>query len=118
MADGATNSEWTCARCTVSASWVTPGERHELPTGWIAQVGGNYCLTCARVMAGEAGEAAASEDATDADRQQAGTAARVEFEVNRDPNRADTKIARAAGSSAQAVRKIRERLGVYPTAPS
>ena len=44
--------------------------------------------------------------------------ARVEQEVKRDPNRADTRIARAASSTAAAVRVVRERLGLYPTAPS
>jgi hypothetical protein len=45
-------------------------------------------------------------------------AARIESEVSRDPNRADTKIARAAGASAATVRMVRERLGIYPTGPS
>jgi hypothetical protein len=43
---------------------------------------------------------------------------RIEQEVKRDPNRADTAIARAAESTADAVRVVRERLGLYPTAPS
>jgi hypothetical protein len=45
-------------------------------------------------------------------------AVRIETEVSRDPNRADTKIARAARSSTAAVRMVRERLGMYQTGPS
>jgi hypothetical protein len=43
---------------------------------------------------------------------------RIEREVKRDPNRADTAIARAAKASVLLVRGVRERLGLYPTAPS
>jgi hypothetical protein len=44
--------------------------------------------------------------------------ARIEQEVKRDPNRADTRIARAAHASVALVRAVRERLGLYPTRPS
>jgi hypothetical protein len=44
--------------------------------------------------------------------------ARIEREVKRDPNRADTRIARAAQASLLLVRAVRERLGLYPTRPS
>ncbi len=44
--------------------------------------------------------------------------ARIEEELKRDPNRADTRIARAAESTAAAVRVVRERLGIYPIGPS
>jgi hypothetical protein len=44
--------------------------------------------------------------------------ARIEHEVRRDPNRADTRIARAADASVDLVRAVRERLGLYPTSPS
>jgi hypothetical protein len=43
---------------------------------------------------------------------------RIEEEVKRDPNRADTRIARAAHASVDLVRAVRERLGLYPTRPS
>jgi hypothetical protein len=42
-------------------------------------------------------------------------AARIEAELKRDPNRADTKIARASGAPVTAVRGVRERLGLYFT---
>ena len=40
--------------------------------------------------------------------------ARIETELKRDPNRPDTKIARASGSPFIAVRAVRDRLGLYP----
>jgi hypothetical protein len=43
---------------------------------------------------------------------------RIEVEVKRDPNRADTRIARAAHAPLAVVRLVRERLGLYPTSPS
>ena len=118
MADQETAAQWTCARCTVTASWTPSTKDHRLPSGWVEQNGVAYCLSCRRELASEAGVAAEGANGTEASRQQAGTSARIDFEVNRDPNRADTKIARAAHSSVVAVRKARERLGVYPTGPS
>jgi hypothetical protein len=44
--------------------------------------------------------------------------ARIAREVRKDPNRADTAIARAAQASFLLVRRVRERLGLYPTRPS
>lgn len=41
--------------------------------------------------------------------------ARIEEELKRDPNRADTKVARAARSPFTRVREVRERLGLYFT---
>jgi hypothetical protein len=67
-------------------------------------------------MAGK--EAAAWMSARNEFEDERGAAARIENEVSRDPNRADTKIARAANSSAAAVRRVRDRLGIYPTGPS
>ena len=63
-------------------------------------------------------EPAAQRNAPDGLGVEQGAAARIENEVSRDPNRADTKIARAADCSAAAVRRVRERLGIYPTGPS
>jgi len=40
-------------------------------------------------------------------------AARIDFEVRRDPARANGKIAQACRTSIPAVRKSRERLGLY-----
>jgi hypothetical protein len=51
-------------------------------------------------------------------RSEAPEEARIEREVRKDPNRADTAIARAAKASVLLVRGVRERLGLYPTRPS
>jgi hypothetical protein len=40
---------------------------------------------------------------------------RIELELKRDPNRADTKVARAAHTPFTRVREVRERLGLYFT---
>ncbi len=62
-------------------------------------------------------EPAAQRNARDEFEDEQASAARIENEVSRDPNRADTKIARAANASAAAVRQVRDRLGMYPTGP-
>ena len=63
-------------------------------------------------------ETAAQQSAPKEPEDEQIVAARIETEVSRDPNRADTKIARAANASAAAVRQVRDRLGIYPTGPS
>ena len=42
---------------------------------------------------------------------------RVESELLRAANRGDTRVARACGTSVALVRRVRERLGAYPTVP-
>ena len=42
-------------------------------------------------------------------------AARIEAELRRDPNRADTKVARASRTPFTAVSAVRDRLGLYFT---
>ena len=41
----------------------------------------------------------------------------MEYELRRAANRGDTRVARACGTNAALVRRVRERLGAYPTAP-
>jgi hypothetical protein len=48
---------------------------------------------------------------------QAGAEGLVELELTRAPDRCDTRVARACGTSVLVVRQVRERLGVYPTRP-
>lgn len=111
MSDQAAALDWTCGRCEVTASWMPGTERPELPAAWVEQEGEVYCLACRRELAGEAGLAGVSEDVPPAKRQQLRTVARVEFEVSRDPERADGHIAKACRTSIPAVRKARARLG-------
>jgi hypothetical protein len=101
--------KWTCARCGVTASWTPATKDHRLPSGWSEEDGVAYCLACRRDLAAEAGVDAAPEDSSGKTRERAGKDARIEFEINRDPERTDGEVARAASSSLQAVRKVKER---------
>jgi hypothetical protein len=42
---------------------------------------------------------------------------RVELELSRDPDRCDTRVARACSTNVIVVRQVRERLGAFPTRP-
>jgi len=42
---------------------------------------------------------------------------RVLLELGRDPDRCDTRVARACDTNIFVVRQVRERLGAYPTRP-
>jgi hypothetical protein len=53
----------------------------------------------------------------DTHEQEALDTARIEAELRRDPNRADTKVARASRAPVTSVRAVRERLGLYFTRP-
>jgi hypothetical protein len=113
--DQATATDWTCTRCEVRISWIEGVERPEIPVGWAEEDGEAYCLTCRRERAGEAGLVGA-DDAPGAERQKLNAAARIEFELGRNPDGPDGKIASACRTSVAAVRKARERLGVHSSA--
>jgi len=66
-----------------------------------------------RLSRAQGGLRAAEKDHTH--EQDALDSARIEDELKQDPNRADTKIARASGAPVTAVRGVRERLGLYFT---
>jgi hypothetical protein len=87
-----------------------------LPASWEQTNGVTYCLGCRRKLAGEAAAALADAD-TAAARLRADAEGRIEFELRRLPDRCDTRIARACGTNVITVRKVRERLGTYPTRP-
>jgi hypothetical protein len=88
-----------------------------LPPNWDTLNGINYCLSCLRKLAGEAAAAALSDQDSPADHHRANAEGRIEFEMSRDPDRCDTRIARATGTNVVLVRQVRERLGAYPTRP-
>jgi hypothetical protein len=109
--DAATS--WTCERCEVTTSWMAGSEPPPgLPENWVSEGGVLYCLGCRRELAGEAGVESLGEDAPLQDRQKGRTHARIEFEIGRDPERPDNRIARTCRTSVIAVRKARERLGI------
>jgi hypothetical protein len=89
----------------------------ESPANWGEENGISYCLSCRREMAGEAKAAALNGDGTPANRLRADAEGKVEFELGRDPDRCDTRVARICGTNVIVVRQVRERLGAYPTRP-
>jgi hypothetical protein len=94
----------------MTVSFSPDVERPQLPTTWAKENGELYCLACRRDMAGEAGLEEVPEDAPDQTRLKVRSQARIEFEINRDPDRQDNVIAKACGTSTVAVRKARARL--------
>lgn len=111
-------ADWTCARCGMTVRFV-PGalKLSEMPPSWDEVNGIAYCLSCRRRMAGEAKAATLAEEESRPDLVRADAVGRVEFELNRTPDRCDTRIARACGTNVIVVRQVRERLGAYPTRP-
>ena len=110
MPGAAPATDWTCARCEMTASWSTDSENTERPPNWVEENGQLYCLSCRREMAAEESLEALPEDATRESRRQARSKARIQFEISRDPSREDNRIAKACHTSIVAVRKARERM--------
>jgi hypothetical protein len=94
----------------MTVSFAPDVESPRLPSTWARENGELYCLSCRRDMAGEAGLEGAEEGLNDQKRLQIRSQARIEFEINRDPERQDNQIAKACGTSTVAVRKARARL--------
>src|SRR3954453_9970625 len=111
-------SELTCARWGMTVRFM-PGALNfsEMPSSWDEVNGAAYCLSCRRKMAGEARAAMLRVEDEEADPIRADAEGRVEFELDRSPDRCDTRIARACGTNVIVVRQVRERLGAYPTRP-
>jgi hypothetical protein len=82
------------------------------PPEWRDDGNGLYCLGCRRAIAADAGLEAAEGEMTHAGRARARVAALVEFEIRRDPDRANSVIARTCRTSVQAVAKGRRRIGI------
>jgi hypothetical protein len=80
------------------------------PPNWLTDERGNhYCLVCRRERAVEIALAAAGDVGIESRAKLRSTAV-VEFEIERDPERPEGEIARAAHTSIAAVRKARKRL--------
>jgi hypothetical protein len=105
---------WTCGRCEMTVTFTDEVKSPRLPTTWASENGILYCLSCRREMAGEAGVEELDEGAPSEDRQRARSQGRIEFEIRRDPERPDNRIAKACHTSTVAVRKARARLGIAP----
>ena len=109
--------DWTCARCEVNVSWMPDAERPELPATWIKDGDELYCLACRRERAGEAALVGLDEASAE-DRRKAETRARIDFEMNRRPEREDSRIAKACHTSIKAVQQARVRLGMQSRRPA
>jgi hypothetical protein len=99
--------EFTCARCEVHSRW-TEGLGASTPPNWEKVNGLYYCLVCRRERAIDAAIAKAGDVST-ADRAKLRSSAVVDFELERDPDRTEGEIAKAARASIGAVRKARKR---------
>jgi hypothetical protein len=113
-----TGSEWTCARCGLTTSFMDGvGDPYALPPNWEGLNGIYYCLGCRRKLAGEERAATLPDEDSPAEHVRANAEGRIEFELGRDPDRCDTRVARACGTNVVMVRQVRERLSAYPTRP-
>ncbi len=106
----ATQTEWRCDRCEVTARWMAGFER-TLPSTWIVEDGLVHCLACRRALAGEAG--IGEHAMTPAGRVRARRDATVEFEIGRNAERSNQVIARACGTSAAVVAGARRSEDEY-----
>lgn len=112
---GATKS-WVCSRCDVRASWL-PGGDGGTPPGW-GKVGTQlHCLACRRAVAGEAAVEAAELDKTETVTR-VRTAGVIRFEIERDPSRSNSVIARVCRTSVPAVLRVRGGMGSSQRASS
>jgi hypothetical protein len=83
-----------------------------MPDSWVKDGSKLYCLACQRERAAEAVLKDLPKDAPIDRKLKLSSFARVEFELRRDPDLPDSKIAKACRTSMAAVRKGREELGI------
>jgi hypothetical protein len=93
----------------MTSTWTNGLEKGSAPPNWVRDGGNYYCLVCRRERAVEIALADAPDLGTEARAKLRSTAV-VEFEIERDPERPEGEIARAARTSIGAVRKARKRL--------
>lgn len=98
-------------------TWMADAEDPRLPASWAEHDGALYCLRCQRDRAGEASLEGLPDEVSPAEREKLRSHARIEFEVQRDPDRPDNQVAKACHTSVVAVRKARERLGLGESEP-
>jgi hypothetical protein len=96
----------------MTLSWTADAANPELPSTWTHEDDGFYCLACRRDRAGDASVDDLPGDAPLAIRQRTRFQGRIDFEIQRDPDRPDNRIAKACRTSTLAVRKARTRLGL------
>ena len=110
MSSTATAIKWTCDGCGMAVSQMD-GSETGLPEDWAHADQGLICLLCRRDLAAEEAIASAPDSPINV-RAELRRAALIEFEVRRNPEHPDGVIARTCRSSAPAVAKARQRLGI------
>jgi hypothetical protein len=100
----------TCNGCDVTVRWMDGAKHSGLPPTWQKTKQGTFCLLCRRDKAGEKALAKAPETMNREDRAKLRNDAIIEFEVRRDPSRADGEIAKAVRSSVAAVGRARKKI--------
>jgi hypothetical protein len=101
---------WVCNRCGVAIRYLPGHERSGPPAGWSIDDGDTHCLTCRRDLAAEAAYERAGPDVNRADRAKLRARGRIDFEIERDPERTNGEIAKSLGCSVPAVLKARRQL--------
>ena len=99
----------TCKGCGVTVRWMDGVKHRGLPPTWSKTKAGTFCLLCRREQAGEKALLKAGELNRE-DRAKLRSEAIIEFEVRRDPTRADGEIAKAVRSSVAAVGRARKKI--------
>lgn len=104
---------WTCDRCEVTVQWMAGHEAAvDLPDNWVREGELLHCLGCRRDVAAESALIDLPEKTPLNDRVKLQSQARIEFEIQRVPEKTDGEVAKACRSSAAAVKKARVRLGL------
>jgi hypothetical protein len=101
---------WTCERCDVAIRYLPGHEPSAPPAGWSVDDGETHCLTCRRDLAAEAAYRRAGPDTSREDRAKLRARGRIDFEIERDPERTNGEIAKSVGCSVPAVVKARRQL--------
>jgi hypothetical protein len=101
---------WICNRCRVAIRYLPGHEPGGPPAGWSVEDGDTHCLTCRRDLAAEAAYERAGPDTTREDRAKLRARGRIDFEIERDPERTNGEIAKSLGCSVPAVLKARRHL--------
>jgi len=101
---------WTCDRCGVAIRYLPGHEPSAPPVGWTVDDGDTHCLTCRRDLAAEAAYLRADPDMSREDRAKLRARGRIDFEIERDPERTNGEIAKSLRCSVPAVVKARRQL--------
>jgi len=97
----------------MTSTWTNGLTRGTSPPNWDREGNLHYCLACRRERAVDRALETAGDIGIEA-RAKVRSAAVVEFEIKRDPERTEGEIAKAARTSIGAVRKARRQLGLRP----